>query len=71
MTEKKEIGFATMKVERQREIASMGGKACPASARTFTNRKKASEAGKKGGLARAAKLWAAKKHLMEKMNEKA
>jgi len=68
MTEKKEVGFAIMKVERQREIASMGGKACPAEKRTFSNREKASEAGKKGGAARVAKLWAAKKHLLEKGN---
>jgi general stress protein YciG len=66
MMEKKEIGFAIMKQSRQREIASMGGKACPASARTFSDRAKAVEAGKKGGAARVAKLWAAKKHLMEK-----
>jgi general stress protein YciG len=66
MTKKRETGFALMKVERQRQIASMGGKACPAEKRTFSNREKAIEAGKKGGFARAAKLWAAKKHLLEK-----
>ena len=60
MMEKKEIGFAIMKQSRQREIASMGGKACPAEKRTFSNREKAIEAGKKGGLARSKKLWDAK-----------
>ena len=42
-------GFAAMDEERQRQIASMGGKA---SGGNFAkNRKKASEAGKKGGEA--------------------
>lgn len=42
-------GFAAMDEEKQREIASMGGKA---SGGNFAkNRKKASEAGKKGGEA--------------------
>ena len=61
---KREIGFATMKVSRQREIASMGGKACPASARTFSNPQKASEAGRKGVEAKRVKAWAAKAHLL-------
>jgi general stress protein YciG len=69
MTEKREMGFATMTVARQREISSMGGKACPASARSFSNREKASEAGKKGAASRIAKMWAAKKHLLEKNND--
>lgn len=61
---KKEIGFAIMKQSRQREIASMGGKACPASARTFSDRAKAVEAGKKGAAARIANLWSKKAHLL-------
>lgn len=61
---KKETGFALMKVARQREIASMGGKACPASARTFSDPKKAAEAGRKGVEAKRAKAWAAKAHLV-------
>lgn len=40
-------GFASMSKERQREIAAMGGRA---SGGNFAkNRKKASEAGKRGG----------------------
>lgn len=40
-------GFASMSADKQREIASMGGKA---SGGNFAkDRKKASEAGKKGG----------------------
>ena len=64
MTEKKETGFALMTVARQREIASMGGKACPASARTFSDPQKASDAGRKGVEAKRAKAWAAKAHLL-------
>jgi general stress protein YciG len=64
MTEKREIGFALMKVSRQREIASMGGKACPASARAFSDPQKASEAGRKGVEIKRAKAWAAKAHLL-------
>jgi general stress protein YciG len=63
---KKEIGFATMKKHKHRAVSSKGGKACPASTRTFSNREKAVEAGKKGAAARIAKLWAAKAHLLEK-----
>lgn len=59
-------GFATMSAERIRELASMGGKACPAAARSFNKRELAVEAGKKGAAARIAKLWAAKAHLLEK-----
>lgn len=61
---KREIGFATMKVARQREIASMGGQACPASARTFSNPQKAAEAGRKGVEVKRLKAWAAKQHLL-------
>lgn len=61
---KKETGFALLPVSRQKEIASMGGKACPASARTFSNREKAVEAGKKGAAVRTANLWKAKQHLL-------
>jgi len=44
---KSKRGFAAMDEEKQREIASMGGKA---SGGNFAkDRKKASEAGKKGG----------------------
>jgi general stress protein YciG len=64
MTEKKETGFALLTVVRQREIASMGGKACPASARSFSNREKAVEAGRKGVEVKRAKAWAAKAHLL-------
>ena len=43
-------GFASMDAERQREIASMGGKAVPDSKRSFSqNRRLAAEAGRKGG----------------------
>ncbi len=43
-------GFASMDAERQREIASMGGKAAPDSKRSFSqNRRLAAEAGRKGG----------------------
>ena len=66
---KREVGFALMKVSRQREIASMGGKACPASARTFSNLQKASEAGRKGVEVKRAKAWAAKAHLLEKNSD--
>jgi general stress protein YciG len=62
-------GFATMSPERLRELGSMGGKACPASARTFSNREKAVEAGKKGAAARIANMWKAKQNLLEKNND--
>jgi len=43
-------GFASMDADRQREIASMGGKAVPDSKRSFSqNRRLAAEAGRKGG----------------------
>jgi general stress protein YciG len=66
---KGEVGFALMTVARQREIASRGGKACPASARAFSNPQKAAEAGRKGVEAKRAKAWAAKQHLLEKNND--
>ena len=49
MTESRR-GFASMSPERQREIASKGGKSVPAEKRSFSqNRDLASEAGRKGG----------------------
>jgi uncharacterized protein len=43
-------GFASMDAERQRQIASMGGKAVPDSKRSFSqNRELAAQAGRKGG----------------------
>jgi len=43
-------GFASMNQERQREIASMGGKAVPDAKRSFSqNRDLAAQAGRKGG----------------------
>lgn len=43
-------GFATMSPERQREIASMGGKAVKPAQRSFSlDRKLAASAGRKGG----------------------
>jgi uncharacterized protein len=43
-------GFASMNAERQRQIASMGGKAVPDAKRSFSqNRRLAAEAGRKGG----------------------
>lgn len=48
-------GFATMDVERQRAIASKGGKSVPAEQRSFSrNRMLASTAGRKGGESVAA-----------------
>ena len=45
-------GFASMNQERQRQIASMGGKAVPDEKRSFSqNRRLAAEAGRKGGQA--------------------
>ena len=44
-------GFASMSVEKRREIASKGGKSVPAEKRSFSqNRHLATEAGRKGGL---------------------
>lgn len=43
-------GFASMDAERQKQIASMGGKAVPDSKRSFSqNRQLAAQAGRKGG----------------------
>ena len=43
-------GFASMSPEKQREIASKGGKSVPSKKRSFSqNRDLASEAGRKGG----------------------
>ena len=43
-------GFASMKQERQKQIASMGGRAVPDEKRSFSqNRRLAAEAGRKGG----------------------
>ena len=43
-------GFASMSQERQRQIASMGGRAVPDNKRSFSqNRRLAAEAGRKGG----------------------
>ena len=45
-------GFASMSPEKQREIASKGGKSVPAEKRSFSqNRDLDSNAGRKGGLA--------------------
>ncbi len=43
-------GFAAMSPEKQREIASKGGKSVPSEKRSFSqNRDLASQAGRKGG----------------------
>src|ERR1700710_3109722 len=43
-------GFASMNQERQRQIASMGGKAVPDEKRSFSQKRRlAAEAGRKGG----------------------
>ena len=43
-------GFASMSAEKQREIASKGGKSVPSGKRSFSqNRDLASAAGRKGG----------------------
>ncbi len=45
-------GFASMDAERQRQIASKGGRSVPAEKRSFSqDRELASEAGRKGGQA--------------------
>lgn len=51
-------GFAAMSPERQREIASLGGRSQGAQNNpgNFAHRKDASEAGRKGGLKRAKNL---------------
>ena len=43
-------GFASMSAEKQREIASKGGKSVPGDKRSFSqNRDLAAQAGRKGG----------------------
>ena len=43
-------GFASMSPEKQREIASKGGKSVPSEKRSFAqNRELAAQAGRKGG----------------------
>ena len=49
-------GFASMNAERQRQIASMGGKAVPDEKRSFSqNRRLAAEAGPQGRAERAGR----------------
>ena len=49
---KSKRGFASMSPEKQREIASKGGKSVPSEKRSFAqNRDLASQAGRKGGQA--------------------
>ena len=49
---KSKRGFASMTPEKQREIASTGGKSVPSEKRSFAqNRDLASQAGRKGGQA--------------------
>ena len=51
-TTKQKRGFAAMTPERQREIASMGGRALKPEQRSFSrNLELAASAGRKGGLA--------------------
>jgi general stress protein YciG len=48
---KRKRGFALLSPDRQREIASQGGKSVPAEKRAFSiKRDLASEAGRNGGL---------------------
>ena len=50
-TEGRKRGFAAMDENKQRQIASMGGKSVPAQHRKFsTDRQFASKVGRKGGL---------------------
>lgn len=54
--QKQKRGFASMDEEKQREIASQGGKSVPPEERSFSkNRELAREAGKKGGESVPAK----------------
>ena len=51
MNEKSKRGFASMTPEKQRAIASLGGKSLKAEQRSFSrNRKLAAEAGRIGGV---------------------
>lgn len=59
MTEPKKLrGFAAMTPEQRKQIATMGGKASHLSGRahTFKRGKEAVEAGRKGGIANAARV---------------
>lgn len=51
MNNNKKKGFASMSPERRKEIASKGGKASPSNFKH--DPKRASEAGKKGGMAQS------------------
>jgi len=54
---KAQRGFASMKPEKQKEIASKGGKAAHDRGRAHEwTRKEAADAGRKGGLARQRQL---------------
>lgn len=51
--ERKKRGFASMSPEKQREIATKGGRAVPPEKRSFSaDRQLAAEAGRKGGRSR-------------------
>jgi general stress protein YciG len=57
MEKKENRGFASMTPEKQRKIASMGGKAAHAKGTAHKwNKEQARLAGKRGGLARAKRL---------------
>lgn len=64
MGKKKKCGFAAMDKERVREIAQMGGLAAHRSGNAYTfDSERAKWAGRKGGLAAAAKRRRKKKQL--------
>jgi general stress protein YciG len=49
-TSKSKRGFAAMSLDKQREIASKGGRSVPSDKRSFfSNRDLASQAGRRGG----------------------
>jgi general stress protein YciG len=53
---KRKQGFASLSLERRREIASMGGRSIPDANRAFSKQRDlAREAGRKGGLANRRK----------------
>jgi general stress protein YciG len=56
MTEKKLRGFALLTPEQRKLISSKGGKSVPAEKRTYANKDRARDAGRKGGIARIAKI---------------
>lgn len=57
ITQKKNRGFRVMSAEKQREIASKGGKAAHAQGKAYKWTKElAVEAGRKGGQANAARV---------------